>query len=527
MSSVWGRPERRGARTALRLLYVLPAAWMLGHLFPPINHDAALLLRLAERWIEGDRLYVDMIDVNPPLIVWLLAVPAWLGSVVPAVETPTWFAACVIGAVVVSTALTRAALRRAVPRERGLTRTALPLAAATLLAVLPDYDFGQREHLMLCGALPYVALAAARWADRRVPAGLVLAIGAWSGVVFAVKPMFLAVPAAVELALLLRRGLPRTLRDPVPWLIGAAAAAHVGAILLFAPEYLSVAVPMAVELYEPLRQGRLEVLLGPYLLPAGLAWAVMALVAWRTTDDPLSRVIAIAVPAAIAAAAVQGMGWRYHCLPAVALAVWLGCALATERAERGARGALMGPAAAAGVAAALMAAVWVPTAVAFRPFERQLEFDDSLPGRVLGIVEEHAGERPVLFMSADPWPTYPVLNYADNTMAMRLPSLWPLPGLYSDCPPGDPVYRPAARMSRAERFVFEGVAADFVRQKPSLVIVQNDFHLWGCQGQRFDFLAYFRRNPAFEAEFRSYAPLATVGNLDVYVRGGPWWLSGL
>jgi len=522
-----GRPDRGWARTALRLLYVLPAAWMLGHLFPPINHDAALLLRLAERWLEGERLYVDMIDVNPPLVVWLLAIPAWLGSALPAVETPTWFAATVIAAVTGSALLTRAALRQALPGGAALSRAALPLCAYTLLAVLPDHDFGQREHLLLCGALPYLALAAARAGGRAVPLGLALAVGAWAGVVFAIKPMFLAIPAAVELALLLRRGLRRSLRDPAPWLVGAGAAGHAGAILLFAPEYLSVAVPMAVDLYEPLRQGRLQVLLGPYLLPVLVAWAPMAALAWRWSERPLAGVLAAAVPAAVAAAAVQGMGWRYHCLPAVGLAVWMACALATEFAERRPSRLLVRPSTAAAVAAALMAAVWVPTAVAFRPFERQLEFDDSLPGRVLWIVEEHAGGRPVLFMSSDPWPSYPVLNYADSRMAMRLPSLWPLPGLYSDCPPGDPVYRPPGRMSRAERFVFEGVTADFVREKPSLVIVQTDFRLWACRGERFDFLAYFRRHPAFEAEFRNYARLTTVGNLDVYVRGGPRWLSAL
>src|SRR5688572_27474800 len=41
-------------------------AWTLSHLFPPINLDVGYLLYAAKRWLSGDRLYVDVIDINTP-----------------------------------------------------------------------------------------------------------------------------------------------------------------------------------------------------------------------------------------------------------------------------------------------------------------------------------------------------------------------------------------------------------------------------------------------------------------------------
>jgi hypothetical protein len=51
--------------------------------------------------------------------------------------------------------------------------------------------------------------------------------------------------------------------------------------------------------------------------------------------------------------------------------------------------------------------------------------------------------------------------------------------------------------------------------------VQTDFRLAQCDNRRFDFLAYFRRHPAFERVFEGYAPLTSIGPIAVYRRRGP------
>jgi hypothetical protein len=46
-----------------------------------INHDAGWYLHVAGAWLDGATLYRDVIDTNPPLIIFLSAVPVWLGRI--------------------------------------------------------------------------------------------------------------------------------------------------------------------------------------------------------------------------------------------------------------------------------------------------------------------------------------------------------------------------------------------------------------------------------------------------------------
>ena len=50
----------------------------------PLKDDVAWLLYVARKWLGGQRLYEDLVEVNPPLIVWIYAIPAalaeWTGA---------------------------------------------------------------------------------------------------------------------------------------------------------------------------------------------------------------------------------------------------------------------------------------------------------------------------------------------------------------------------------------------------------------------------------------------------------------
>lgn len=47
----------------------------------PLNHDAAWYMSVARRILKGEHLYRDIIDVDPPLIVYLSMLPVLLSDV--------------------------------------------------------------------------------------------------------------------------------------------------------------------------------------------------------------------------------------------------------------------------------------------------------------------------------------------------------------------------------------------------------------------------------------------------------------
>src|ERR1039458_10645541 len=43
-----------------------------------VNVDVSWFITIAEKWLDGQRLYVDIVDVNPPASMFLYVVPALL-----------------------------------------------------------------------------------------------------------------------------------------------------------------------------------------------------------------------------------------------------------------------------------------------------------------------------------------------------------------------------------------------------------------------------------------------------------------
>ena len=47
------------------------------HFFVPINHDEAYLMALAGRLLDGGQFGKDIMDMNPPHVWWISAMPVW------------------------------------------------------------------------------------------------------------------------------------------------------------------------------------------------------------------------------------------------------------------------------------------------------------------------------------------------------------------------------------------------------------------------------------------------------------------
>ena len=67
------RIARRFARTGYVEVPVCLAVASAALVASPLNSDAGYVLVAARRMLEGDRLYVDVIETNPPLVFFAAA----------------------------------------------------------------------------------------------------------------------------------------------------------------------------------------------------------------------------------------------------------------------------------------------------------------------------------------------------------------------------------------------------------------------------------------------------------------------
>jgi len=488
---------------------------------PPVNHDVAAVLTFSERWLAGERLYVDLIDVNPPLIFVLNLIPAALARLAGI----DGIAALQICLFALALALWLLALRVRDRVAEGAVERVLLDVLPGLVAFGAGYDFGQRETLMAALALPYLFAASRRIDGTRPPGWLAAALLAAIG--FALKPHFLGIPALVELAVLLalarRRGWPGVragLRDPVPWAMAAVWLAYLASLPLLFADYLNGVVPLVLEYYlDNGGQTPLALLMLPRLGAIVLLLVPLAVLAWRLPNGRgagLPRVLALAGLGALASALAQHKGWSYHIMPIELFT----CALATLLAARwlDRLGAGCRPRHAVRVGSGLAALFgFYLVAIGEAPWNQFTWPQSDAYALTAMLNAEAAGER-VLVLSPAIAPIYPALNYAHARMTLRTMNIWLLEGAYFTCPESGRRYREVWEMGRPEFFLFRTVAEDFARAPPAAVVVDSMSAIRACDGVEFDLIEYFSRHPLFAEVWSHYALSARQGRFAVYAR---------
>jgi hypothetical protein len=493
---------------SLLLLMSVVGAVLFIALRSPLKDDIAWLLYVARRWLAGRELYIDLVEVNPPLIVWISAVPLeiarWLGVGSQFVAIPVFISA------VLGCAWWTASLLRV---RGGLFAERLPVFATigSALLILPAADLGQREHLLVAAFLPYLVLFArsidiggtveARGAGDRSRGPIIawVVAGALAGLGCALKPRYAAVFAVLE-CLALTRGLR-------PWRIMPVAAAvtlvcYAGLVAILCPAYLRRAVPMALALYGATDVPFLTLLTDSALLLCGEIVAIFLLWLRRRslTDYDLMLTLVVFAATSTFVCFVDGKDWYYHRLPAtvatvLALLLWS----ATELVQR--RWRIRWPLLVAGVVVAVFGVSSIqrlePEAVeAVEP--RQTTVD-----RLEHILRaEHART----YIAFSEWIAlgFPVVNETGVAWASRFDSMWALKG---------EVWRARFDPAAAKEWpIARWVAHDFIAGCPDIAVVDTR--------ETTKYISVLSAaDPAFARAWSRYRPTASFDGLVVYRRG--------
>ncbi len=534
MSAVSPLPLAAGPRAALAGVWaallrawpaLVPALLFVPMLLaPPVNHDVAAVLSFSERWLAGERLYVDLIDVNPPLVFVLNLVPAAL-SRATGMDGVVALQLCLLALCLGVWVLSLAVRDRA--REGAVERAVLDVLPG-LVAFGAGYDFGQRETLMAALAVPYLLVAARRMAGGRME-GASARLGVLAGVVaavgFAMKPHFLAVPALVEATVLVARwrvgrwragGMKAALRDPVPWGMAGVWALYAVSLPVLFPDYLGSVVPLVMDYYlDNGGQTPWGLLAIPRMGTVVALLAVLVVLAWRG-GGALPRVLSLAGVGALASALAQHKGWSYHIMPIELFGCGLGVVLAARWLDG--LGAGMCRVAAVRVASGLSAFFALYLVAEGEAPWNQIGWRQSDGYALTRMLQEHAAGERVLVLSPGIAPIYPAVNYAEARMTLRTMNIWLLEGAYHECPANGRRYREAWEMGRPEFFVYRSVAEDFARAPPAVVVIDSVSAIPDCGGQAFSLEAFFARHPLFAEVWSHYVEVGRHGRYAVYGR---------
>jgi hypothetical protein len=491
-----------------------------------LSPDTSWLLYAADHMLRGARLYVDLIEVNPPLILWLDAVPVAIARLL-SLPSGLVFNAMVLALAVGSTVWCDRLLRRVLPADR-LLRHCLTLLILFALAPLAREDFGEREHMFLALALPYVLLTTIRAGGGQAGRSQALAVGMAAGLGIALKPYFIVLWLALEAVMLARLGWRKAGVRAESLAVAAVGIGYVLAVVLWAPAYFQVVRTMAGPYYTFLRNS----LLTTALLGDGAQLPMIVLLAWLALRRDVRRqllcsVLAAAMTALWLAAVLQHKGWRYHFYPALALSVVLAGVLALDLEQ--ARGRIRRVFAAVARAGVLGIAL-VTTGACIRQIldPRNPRYDaDPDVSRLIPIVSSYAGSH-VLMLSWSAASAFPLMTYAQVENASRFNHLWILGASYwPDLWRATPLrYHSREEMSSLERGFMDSVVDDMQRTEPALIVVLRpgpDRPPLGLR--RLDFIGYFMRDPRFAGLFTRYTFERQVGEYWIFRRVPPGALT--
>jgi hypothetical protein len=286
--------------------------------------DKAWLLLAARKWLAGNRLYVDIFEINPPLILYIYGASVRISSHMPWLGDYRFLTLLGLACAMLSAWL-GAVLMRLHPAFAGSRRKragfALLLALVFIAPSGPPVFF-DREHIFLILTFPYLLRFMPSLARANVGNGLAMLIGVMAGVGFCIKPHCLIVFIAVQLICMLRTRKAYILFSLENGMIYAVACLYLWSVFRYTPEYIHTVLPMAMQTYLAAGMQINGLFFVAIMLTIlGIAFADFR---WRATSPYRSDLwYLLAIYPAFLVYAFANNGWGYTYNPAISFCLVL------------------------------------------------------------------------------------------------------------------------------------------------------------------------------------------------------------
>jgi hypothetical protein len=436
----------------------------------PTATNVSWLLVVGNRMLAGDRLYTDIVEMNPPASVLLYLPEVWIG------RTFGLKAEHVLLVFVLLCLLAALAFSYRILARSNIKLDPLIAAVSALIAfgLVAGNAFAEREHFAVILMLPMLSVIACRsQLDARVLSVEAIVAGAAAGLAVAMKPHFAAAIFFPELFVLWQtRNLSLLLRVE-NWILLSVFLLYLLGTIVFFHDYWSTVFPVVTDAYIPARLPLpivLAVIL-PFVIPTG-CYCYLAKI------HIVSAKHAIPLGAALGfflAYAVQSKAWPYHFYPAVALCLFVvlnDCLEALVFAHSGANKIT-------GIGARSVTAA-VLTIVAIFYFLPPRQVSQSLEATIRKISDHPR----ILAISGDLAIGHPLTRDVDGIWVGTVASQWMAENVYNI-----QVLRPYLYARRSEslaKWIKKDrsiLAADIRKGKPDVILIDTRGNFWKAWAQ--------------------------------------------
>lgn len=481
--------------------------------FTSIHFDCAFYLDEAERILNGNILYVDMLEFNPPIAAYFSIPPVWIALYFN-VSAAAIFISYVILIIILSLCICYKLINM-IFHDRN-ERLYILFSLTFLILAWPLTSFGQREHVVIILTIPYILSAINRALDNQLDKTLSVMVGILAGIGLSFKPYFLCLWIFVECYLIILKHK----KDSLLW-IGNIAILFISVlyylIVVFHTNYLSM-VSLALQTYHGLNIPFLDILLDWRVAAWFLSLLIIIFMSFSQSDKIILRIIFIASTAFYLSVFLQHKGWPNHFYPGLVTSLFMLSIVLVRVIEqykflflRSWKGVRL--------------YVWVfITCLAIMTgivsIRKYIMYEHSVLPELIPLVKTHAAGKPIFFFSTTLNPATILIPYSKAIHCYRLWSLWYLPTYYRyENHEGNKVkYHQLHEMDKIERMLFDVAIDDLIANPPMLLIVDQTKYLFCLGDIGFDFLEYFSMDVRFSNLLRQYSKLVKIGDYQLYKR---------
>lgn len=473
--------------------------------------DIAILTHFAERMLSGAAMSDAYYEVNPPMSMIIYTPVVWMKNLL---NLPMYTAHIVYVQILmlISLGMTWGLLRRLPLPEIKQKYFIFGLLVIGLIMV-PNFSFGDREHIIMLGLIPFVLVQAALHLRADVPKTLSIPALIFGTIGVLVKPHYGLIPTVLMLWRFWSHKDCRFYKAPDFWALTLGVITYGGILITLFPDYLNVIMPDVIALYLPHTN--------PYVLQEMFVFGFVTLCIGVTAltfdihreQKTIIKWLMVVTFLLFVPYLVQGKGFDYHRIPWMlsfsALIGVIAYSLIGKQANN--------------VVTSIIATVLVIGILwALRPlpFERPSHTQfRSLP---LSQLIEKECPKPCSFLLLNDTSEliHQLVIYHDATHASRFTSMWymlPLIQHEKSLREGEDGVLPDEEYKALKAKYTDMVAQDLLDYQPDIIIELETLRVGDPE---FDFIDFYRSNPQFEDAFAAYEHTQTLRfNPLVYFAG--------
>jgi len=447
-----------------------------------IYADQSVYLAMADLLLKGKKLYVDIFDFNPPLIIYLNTIPVVLANLInrPVIQV---FNLSIYFLMLLSTTLTAAIFYA--NRQASDRYLFFPLLLAPVVCTQTQfYDFGQREHLFILLYFPFFVCRILRYQSGNIPTALAVTAGILAAIGVSLKPQFFLTALILEASLAWQWRSIKLFGSVENKICALLTAVYLLHFVLLGQQSLSVLFDQAWPIYSNglsyFHIGFIEGLASlssfsyPYYLLAlamSLAFALQGRSCWFLPATTFTLISLLSMLQAGSIWTYRGIPLQLGCLILIALSAGVGLeALFNYKARMAA------PTLAALVCSAVLCfcQVWAPANTDYDFDLAQIGYSGRAPSSDLSllvpsiIAHSQIGDR-VIYIGRGVRPGYPSILQAHRHPGSRYLHGMILPMLVV-CIEKDP-----SRFKPMLDLVIANYGQDVLTNKPKLIFIDDIF----------------------------------------------------